>query len=110
MSEEEKYLLLATLTMQLQTEPDNASLYLNRAKTYIAIGDTAKALADLDAAIARAPDLAEAYRLRGQLRFQLRDKASAFDDLQRAIALDPNILSDISGEYKTKDAPKTYRF
>lgn len=110
MTEEEKYMLLASLTIQLQTDSTNASLYVQRAKTYMAIGDTAKALADLNTAISHDSNIVEAYKLRGQLRFQLRDKASAFDDLQRAVALDPNILSDISGEYKTKEAPKAFRF
>ena len=110
MTEQETYLLLASLTLQLQQEPANAALYLNRAKVYLSLGDKAKALDDLDAAISHDSQLAEAYMMRGQLRFQLHDKATAFEDLQRAMQLDPSRVADVSGEFKSKEAPKTFRF
>lgn len=103
-------MMLASLTAQLQGDADNAQLYLSRAKVYVALGDKAKALDDLETAIAHDDKLAEAYMLRGQLRYQLHDKNGSFEDLQKAVSLDPSLLSSLTGEYKSKDAPKTFRF
>lgn len=110
MTEEQKYMLLASLTAQIMQQPSDGALYLKRAETYLAINDVAKALDDAEQAIALSPDLAEAYLLRGQLRFKLHDRAAAFEDLKKATSLNPDLLESISGEYKTKDAPKTYKF
>ncbi len=108
MEEQEKYIALAQLTIQLQQKPLDAALLLQRAKVYLSLGDKAKALDDLDAAISADATRAEAFMLRGQLRFELHDKNAAFEDLQRAMQLDPDILNNVSGEYKTPQAPKAF--
>jgi len=110
MTEQETYMYLAALTLQIQQEPDNAALFLNRAKVYVSIKDFAKALDDLDTSINLDANQAEAFLLRGQLRFQLHDKESAFEDLQKAAALDPTIIEKYSDEFKSPQAPKPFRF
>lgn len=110
MDEEQTYVLLASVTADILQQPDNARLLLKRAEVYIALNDLPKALDDLDKAISLDETLAEAYMLRGQLRFRLHDKNAALDDLKRATTLNPLLLRNLTGEYKTKEPPKTYKF
>lgn len=102
-------MLLASLTLRLQSEPSNPSLYLDRARVYLSLNDKAKALDDLDQAIDLDPQMAEALMIRGKLRFELHDKNSAFDDLQKAASLEPGLLASLSGEYKTPNAVKPFK-
>lgn len=109
MTEQETYILLASLTSQIMEQPREARLHLDRAKVYLSLHDTAKALDDLDTALQLDPQLAEAYLLRGQLRFMLHNKNAAFEDLQKAATLNPLLLNQITGEYKTKEPPKAFK-
>lgn len=109
MTEEQTYIILATLTGQIQQSPDNATLYLNRAKTYLALNDTAHAIDDLDKALSLDDTLAEAYMLRGQQRFKLHDRNAAFEDLKKAVNLNPQLMADVTGEYHTKEPPKPFK-
>lgn len=109
MTEEQTYIILATLTGQIQQSPDNATLYLKRAQTYLALNDTSHALDDLDKAISLDNTLAEAYMLRGQQRFKLHDRNAAFEDLKKAMSLNPRLMAYVSGEYKTKEPTKPFK-
>jgi len=68
----------------------NVAAYVFRGKTYAAIGNTEKALADFETAIKRDPNnvqplvaRSELYRSQGQLH-------KAIDDIRRALSIDPN--------------------
>lgn len=101
--------MLASLTVQLQSRPDCGALYLDRAKVYLSLGDTAKALDDLDRAISCDEGLAEAYMIRGKLRFGLHEKNAAFCDLQKAVSLNPDLLTSLSGEFRTPGPPEPFK-
>jgi tetratricopeptide (TPR) repeat protein len=71
------------------SKPDAAYPHYLRAKVSTAAGDTAQAVAHLEAAVALRPDFAEAWSDLGDARNHLGDDAGALAALERAVALAP---------------------
>ncbi|GAB7079279.1 tetratricopeptide repeat protein [Megalodesulfovibrio paquesii] len=63
--------------------------YYNRGNAWYHKKEFAKALADLDEALAKNPSFAEAMVKRGQVKKDKGDLAGAMDDLHKAVALSP---------------------
>jgi WD40 repeat protein/energy-coupling factor transporter ATP-binding protein EcfA2 len=71
----------------LQINPNHAGALYNRARTYVNLGDAAKAILDFDRLIETVPTHATAYLYRGQCYAELSDRAKAIQDTQQAAAL-----------------------
>ncbi|MCU1236721.1 MAG: Tetratricopeptide 2 repeat protein [Candidatus Solibacter sp.] len=74
----------------LGNQPDAAYPHYLRAKVYAERRDTAKAISDLERAVALRPDLAEAWSDLGEARKTLLDEDGALEALSRAVALNPD--------------------
>lgn len=61
-------------------EPKDANNYGNRGSSYLQLGKTDLAAADLDKSLALAPDNASMHSVRGSLRFMLNQPDSALAD------------------------------
>ncbi|MCU0532993.1 MAG: tetratricopeptide repeat protein [Hydrococcus sp. Prado102] len=71
----------------LQIHPHHVGALYNRARTYVNLGDAAKAIQDFDRLIETVPTHATAYLYRGQCYGELSDRAKAIADTQQAAAL-----------------------
>jgi WD40 repeat protein len=71
----------------LQINPNHAGALYNRARTYVNLGDAAKAILDLDRLIETVPTHATAYFYRSQCYVELSDRAKAIQDCQQAADL-----------------------
>jgi len=79
----------ATQAMTLESEAQNADLYLLRGRAYAGDKKLNNALEDLNKAIELKPELVEAYIERGIVFIQARRFEDAIGDLTRAIELQP---------------------
>jgi tetratricopeptide (TPR) repeat protein len=87
-----------------EAAPNDLAIALTaRAMAYKATGDSAKARADLDRAIAVKPDNALAYALRGGLTLHGGAPCRALPDLNRALELSPTFVGALV------DRGKAYR-
>lgn len=73
----------------LRRFPDYTPGYLARSQMYVELGDTVKALADLDTAIVKDPYTSQSFGARAMLYFNRKEYKSALTDLDEAIRLDP---------------------
>ena len=69
--------------------PDYSPGYMARSQMYIEMGDTLKAMGDLNSAIKEDPYTAQTFAARGLLYFSQGDYKGALSDLDEAIKLDP---------------------
>lgn len=76
-------------TQLLQKEPDNASLYLERAMVKVKSHQFRSGVADYTEAIKRNSRMVLAYKLRAEAYNRLEEYGSALSDSSKAIELDP---------------------
>jgi tetratricopeptide (TPR) repeat protein len=81
---------IADFNWAIALDPDDASTYYNRGRTYRALKQYDLAITDFNQAIALKPDIAVYYRDRGEAYTNLKDYDSAMADYNQAIALDPD--------------------
>ena len=81
------------LDESLETNPEHASLFKERAAAYSRLRNFAQAVTDYGSYLAIRPDDANALHLRGLIYEQVGQFERALEDYQRAIAIDPQ-LSD----------------
>jgi tetratricopeptide (TPR) repeat protein len=67
-----------------------AAAYILRAKTHAAVGDTGKAQADFDRAVAIEPDNADAWMARSGFYAAVGEQDGAVSDIERALELAPD--------------------
>jgi tetratricopeptide (TPR) repeat protein len=86
---------IAACTRLLQSGGDDVmpAAYSGRADGYLALGDTARAIADYRRAISLFPAYAYYHVKLGRALDQAGDRASATDSFKKAIELDPKYLS-----------------
>lgn len=70
--------------------PDNPRPYLDRGNTYVAMGDSGRALADYSKAIELQPDFPDSYYNRGATFYDIADYDRAARDFTKLIALRPD--------------------
>ncbi|NJM87174.1 MAG: tetratricopeptide repeat protein [Hydrococcus sp. RU_2_2] len=87
LAEEAFEIALENFDRALQINPRHAGALYNRARTYVNLGDAAKAIQDFDRLIETVPTHATAYLYRGQCYTELSDRAKAIEDCQQAAAL-----------------------
>ena len=80
---------IAALSLALERRPGDAALWVERAGEYLADGDAAAALRDLDRARSLAPGLADALLVRGATLLALGRAAEAEEQLTLAILRAP---------------------
>ena len=78
---------IATFNQGLKAQPDNAALYVYRARAKYAKNLNTEALADLNQAMKIDPNFAQAYNTRAQVYFTMEDFNKALTDLQKAQSL-----------------------
>ncbi|MGC9521605.1 MAG: tetratricopeptide repeat protein [Anaerolineae bacterium] len=76
---------------QIQSDPDNANLYLQRGNEYLRLGAYSAALLDFETVQALEEDRAEAYVGEGRAYFYMGDWIAAENGLNTAIALDHDL-------------------
>src|SRR5262249_40696726 len=79
-------------TVCLALNPDQAAVYSNRGRTFAALGDSERALADFDRALQLDPNLLPAALIagalnRGVLHYQARRMPEALAEFQRALEI-----------------------
>ena len=86
---------LEDFSKAIDNDPENAGLYLQRAKLLSSLAQVTLAKRDLDRAIELDPGLAEARLLRGYLLLRIRphDYRKAIEEMTRAIELYPRYAS-----------------
>ncbi|QDV70325.1 photosystem I assembly protein Ycf3 [Rosistilla carotiformis] len=72
----------------IQTKPDHANAYFNRAELRYEMGNLSSSIADYDRAITLQPGEADFYTGRGHARFQAGQVQAAIEDYHRAFQLD----------------------
>ncbi|MCB9111001.1 MAG: M50 family metallopeptidase [Anaerolineales bacterium] len=77
-------------TTDVEKQPENINNYLARAGCYLAMGQKARALADVERALRMNPDHLFALELRGELLMLDKDYDAALVYFQRAQAVNPN--------------------
>jgi tetratricopeptide (TPR) repeat protein len=82
---------LVLLNRIIAAKPQAAAYYL-RANIYITLGDTTRALSDLNQAIERDSQNASAYMLRGNMRYANKDWSGAIADFDQVIKLEPGYI------------------
>ena len=89
---------IAAYTRAVELDPESAEAYNNRAYTYMAQGDYARALPDLDIALELRPDYVNALMNRGDLHnyYYDIDYAKAIADYDRVLAL-PHDRTSVCG-------------
>lgn len=90
---------LEAWTQYIKLNPNDASAYYNRGRTYARLKNPAAAIQDFNQTIKLDPTYARAYNKRGELRTQAGDKKAALADFQQAAAL-------YQKQGKQKDADK----
>jgi tetratricopeptide (TPR) repeat protein len=78
-------------TEAIRLAPDDPSLRVRRADSYLLNGQYEKALEDLGKALTLDPRSADAFAGRGAVYLQLQDADKALADLDRAVALNPRL-------------------
>ena len=89
---------IAAYTRALELDPESAEAYNNRAYTYMAQGDYARDLPDLDLALELRPDYVNALMNRGDIHnyYYDIDYAKAIADYDRVLAL-PHAGTSVCG-------------
>jgi tetratricopeptide (TPR) repeat protein len=82
--------------LQIDRDPENAGLRLQRGAAYLDLGVPNLALADFETAIRIDPTLAEAYLSRGQALFVLKQWQRALADFEQAATLDPMLAEALA--------------
>jgi tetratricopeptide (TPR) repeat protein len=77
----------------INSDPQNALAYYNRAIVYEELGDTSRAFEDYTKAIEIRPDYAEAYNNRGCLLVDDREYEQSIEDFTLAIKMKPDYAS-----------------
>ena len=85
---------IAALTLALDRHPADATLWIERASVYLADGDPAAALRDLERAQSLAPARADLVRVRGAALLAQGRAAEAAADFARAVDLSPGPSPD----------------
>lgn len=80
----------AVFSAALRLDPENAELYVDRARAHAAAERYGSAAADLDRALARTPENVDALVFRANARRRMGQPAEAADDLAVALALSPD--------------------
>lgn len=78
-----------TINEKIKKEPDNASLFLERALISMQQKDLATALKDLNRTVYIDSNKADAYYYRGDIYFKQNQSREAREDLLKAVSLDP---------------------
>ena len=95
--------VLQDLSKDIQLNPDNAVLYINRGTVYSYIGDYDRAISDHDAAIRINPEYAKAYLDRGNLYFHKEIYDRAISDYDVAIRINPEYAEVYYGRSEVYD-------
>jgi tetratricopeptide (TPR) repeat protein len=82
--------VIRLLTDHLQTNPQNAAAYHNRAVAYWEIGQSARALADFDEAVRLAPADSQPAKVRGMLLHKLGNLPAALASFDLAVRIAPD--------------------
>lgn len=72
----------------LKADPNDSAALVGRSRAFLHLGDTAKALNDVNAAIQKAPNNAAAYGQRGVLLKMKQQTPEALNDFSKAVELD----------------------
>jgi tetratricopeptide (TPR) repeat protein len=81
---------LAEINRKIAADPDNISLYLDRAKYYSGKDNLTDAFRDIDRALAIDSTQAAIYIVKGELHWLLQDVRQAYDTYTRCLAVQPN--------------------
>jgi tetratricopeptide (TPR) repeat protein len=75
----------------IEIQPKDYAYYFNRARTYLEMGETAKAISDYTKVIELSPDLFlfRAYYGRGYTHFEAHQYDAAIADFNKSISIDP---------------------
>ena len=84
---------LVVLTSEIQLDPTNANLYVNRGNRYALFEQFDRSLQDYDKAIQIDPDNKWAYHNRGNAYFGLDQPRRAIEEFSKAIQLDPSFAA-----------------
>lgn len=80
---------IADYTQVLQQDPEHVEAFLNRGRSYAALGDYPEAIRDYNRAIALQPNRAVGYSSRGQAYVRMKRYGEALGDYARALELNP---------------------
>ena len=86
-----------TMAMEVISEgrkayPDNQALLISEFNLYVELGETEKAISNIDKAIEANPEKAPYYYVRGKLKESLNDLSGAEADYKKTIEMDPEHL------------------
>ncbi len=86
----------------LQSRPDYAEAYANRALLKLGGNDLAGALSDTQKSLSIKPHLTQLWGMLGSLRYQLKDLPGAIDALEKALCYEPDNIGHLVnlGEFK----------
>ena len=80
---------MAVLDASIRLTPDDATLYLQRARTHFLKEDNERTLSDLDEALRIEPDHADAYYMRGTVYGHLRQFDRVVSDMTEVLRIEP---------------------
>jgi tetratricopeptide (TPR) repeat protein len=83
---------ISNFTQALAINPNNATTYRMRGKSYLALQQYDKAISDYNQAIRLQPDFGGSYSLRGDVYYSLHQYKEALADYERAFSLTPSLL------------------
>ncbi len=86
---QEKHAEAIALCNELVDRNDNSAAYMLRAKTFAALGDTAKAQDDFDSLTRMEPNNPGLWVTKSRFYLSTGNTSAAVDDIDRALALDP---------------------
>ncbi len=101
LSPEQLRQIIRRLSRRIENQPADASLYAMRGKAYARLGELARALQDLELAIALDPRLAEAYGNRGLILYHQGKLKRALADFHQVVRLQPQLAKGYLDRAKT---------